>query len=51
MTNDEEIDLQAYLIWRREGCPTGNDLKYWLRAKREIEAEREATHRLANFFR
>jgi hypothetical protein len=51
MTYEEEISLQSYMIWQQEGCPIGDDLKHWLRAKAEIEAKRAAAHQQANYFR
>ena len=46
MTDEEETHLRSYLIWWREGCPIGDDLKHWLRTKNGIEVKREAAHRL-----
>jgi hypothetical protein len=51
MTYEEEMNLQSYLIWEQEGCPIGDDLKHWRRAKTELEAKRDADHQQANFFR
>jgi len=39
---DEEIRVRSYLIWQREGCPNGVELAHWLRAKAELEAERDS---------
>ncbi|MDE3114394.1 MAG: DUF2934 domain-containing protein [Pseudomonadota bacterium] len=36
---DEEIRVRSYLIWQREGCPSGAELAHWLRAKAELESE------------
>jgi len=44
MTRKEEIRLRSYLIWQQEGCPDGAALRNWLRAKAQIEAEREAAY-------
>ncbi len=34
-----KIELRAYEIWVREGCPEGHDLEHWLRAEAEIAGE------------
>lgn len=39
MISEEAIRLRSFLIWEREGCPTGKAFEHWLRAKAEIEAE------------
>lgn len=39
MLPEEAIRMRSYFIWQREGCPSGRDLDYWLRAKAELEAE------------
>ena len=44
MTRKEEIRLRSYMIWEQEGCPQGAELKNWLRAKAQIDAEREAAY-------
>ncbi|MGC9954834.1 MAG: DUF2934 domain-containing protein [Rhizomicrobium sp.] len=49
MTQKEEIRLRSYLIWQQEGCPIGNDLEHWLRAKAQIEAKRDAAFQVARF--
>ncbi len=36
---EADVRLRAYLIWERNGCPTGRDLDYWLRAERELRSE------------
>ncbi len=33
---DEYIQQAAYFLWEKDGCPTGNDLEYWNRAKTEL---------------
>ncbi|SOC36700.1 hypothetical protein SAMN05892877_10338 [Rhizobium subbaraonis] len=46
-----KIELRAYEIWVREGCPKGHDLEHWLRAEAEIVgegAEPEATDEVAD---
>lgn len=39
MIPEEAIRLRSYLIWQSEGCPDGQALEHWLRAKAELEAE------------
>lgn len=36
---EEAVRLRSYLIWKREGCPHGNAVDHWLRAKAELESE------------
>ena len=33
----QEIQVRAYQKWVAMGKPTGNDLKFWLEAQRELE--------------
>ncbi|MGB8364463.1 MAG: DUF2934 domain-containing protein [Rhizomicrobium sp.] len=40
---EDLIRQRSYLIWQREGCPHGNALEHWFRAKAELEAELHAT--------
>ena len=35
-----EIARRAYTIWEREGRPHGRDFEHWLKAEREIQAEK-----------
>lgn len=51
MTRKEEIRLRSYLIWQQEGCPIGDDLEHWQRAKAQIEAKREAAYQQACLIR
>lgn len=39
---EDAIRLRSYFIWQREGCPEGQALSHWLRAKAELEAELQA---------
>ncbi len=39
---EDAIRLRSYLIWQQEGCPAGQALSHWLRAKAELEAELRA---------
>lgn len=39
---EESIRVRSYLIWEREGCPSGTALDHWLRARAELEAELQA---------
>ncbi|MBU6472681.1 MAG: DUF2934 domain-containing protein [Alphaproteobacteria bacterium] len=40
--SDDEIRLRSYLIWQREGCPSGAELTHWLRARAELETEHDS---------
>ena len=42
---EESIRNRAYLIWKEEGCPQGQDLSHWLRAEQEI-ATRDSSEKL-----
>jgi len=37
---DEEIALGAYRIWLQEGCPHGRDWEHWLKARKELVANK-----------
>jgi len=37
-----KVELRAYEIWVREGCPSGHDVDHWLQAETEIAAEEVA---------
>jgi len=39
---EDAIRLRSYFIWQQEGCPAGQALSHWLRAKGELEAELRA---------
>lgn len=41
----DEIAQVAKQIWEREGRQSGRDLRYWLRAERELRAGRNRTNR------
>jgi hypothetical protein len=41
-SSEEAIRLRSYLLWQSEGCPDGDALNFWLRAKVELEAEQSA---------
>jgi hypothetical protein len=32
----EQIEQRAYFLWCEAGCPTGQDVNYWLAAEREL---------------
>lgn len=37
--NEEEcIRTKAYEMWEKDGCKPGNDLHYWLDAKKAVNA-------------
>jgi hypothetical protein len=36
--NRDEIAHLAYLSWKREGCPSGRDVAYWLEAECQLKA-------------
>ncbi len=36
----EAIAQLAYSYWEADGRPPGSDMRYWLRAEREVLAER-----------
>ncbi len=45
LAQDEENAMQrvrelAYRLWQEEGCPQGEDLRHWFRAKALFNAER-----------
>jgi hypothetical protein len=40
--SDEAIRERAYDIWERHHRPEGFEMQFWLMAKRELMAEREA---------
>jgi hypothetical protein len=37
--SEDAIRLRSYLIWQQEGCPCGNELEHWQRAREELEVE------------
>jgi hypothetical protein len=43
-TTEEDIRLRSYLIWQQEGCPLGDELKHWQRAKAQMEAKSEVEY-------
>ncbi|WP_201736457.1 DUF2934 domain-containing protein [Rhizobium sp. P007] len=36
-----KVELRAYEIWVREGCPSGHDVDHWLQAETEMGSEQE----------
>ena len=37
--NEEEcVKRKAYELWEKDGCKPGNDLHYWLDAKKTVKA-------------
>lgn len=41
MVPEEAIRERSYAIWEREGRPEGKALEHWVRAKAQLEAERQ----------
>lgn len=39
---EQQVRERAYLIWEREGRPSGRDHEHWTMAEREIRAEEKA---------
>ncbi len=39
MDRATDIEIRAYLIWERAGCPDGSALDHWLEAEAECAAE------------
>ena len=39
MDRATDIEIRAYLIWERAGCPDGHALDHWLEAEAESAAE------------
>lgn len=39
MDRTTDIEIRAYLIWERAGCPDGKALDHWLEAEAEYAAE------------
>lgn len=37
----DRIEERAYFLWCEAGCPSGQDVDYWLAAEREILERRE----------
>jgi len=37
-TNHDEIARLACQLWQKEGCQSGRDNEYWLRAERHLRA-------------
>jgi len=44
MSNEDELRLRSYLIWQQEGCPFGDELVHWQRAKVQMNAKSEAEY-------
>lgn len=36
-----QIELRAYLIWERDGCPHGRHAEHWALAEKEILGEQK----------
>ena len=36
-SNHEQIALQAYGLWQKDGCKPGHDLDYWLAAEKQLQ--------------
>ncbi len=43
MISEDAIRSRSFLIWQREGCPEGNALEHWARARAQLEAEHIAS--------
>lgn len=41
----EEIRREAYLLWKREGCPAGRELDHWLEAQEYVRHRQHLPHR------
>ena len=41
---DDEIRKKAYSIWEQDGCPEGQALEHWFRAKEELSKEELASN-------
>jgi hypothetical protein len=39
MISEVSVRSLSFLIWQQEGCPDGDALKHWVRAKAQLEAE------------
>jgi hypothetical protein len=48
MTREDEIKEIAYHIWERDGCQTGNDIRYWLHAEMIWETRQKHPELAAN---
>lgn len=35
----EEIAVYAFLIWEKEGCPSGREAAHWLQAEKQLLAD------------
>ena len=42
--DEDVIRLQSYWIWQQEGCPFGDEIKHWERAKIQVQAKSEAEY-------
>ncbi len=49
MSYEEEVRRRSYLIWKQSGCPFGDELKHWSRAKAQIEAKDDVAFQVARF--
>ena len=41
----EEIRREAYLLWKRDGCPAGHELDHWLEAQEYVRHRLHLPHR------
>ena len=41
--SSDAISRRAYELWEREGRPDGADLRHWLQAEQELNANRQET--------
>jgi hypothetical protein len=39
----EEIAVQAYCLWQKDGCKKGRDLDYWLAAEKQLQRQSPAS--------
>lgn len=40
----QEIKARAYLIWRKAGCPEGQQLAHWLEAEAQVKQSSNGSH-------
>jgi hypothetical protein len=38
---EDEISVRAYYLWERDGRPHGRDVDYWIKAKDQLNCERQ----------
>jgi len=40
--SDQEIQMRAYLRWEAAGKPRGNDFRFWVEAREDLQREKGA---------